>query len=97
MLNHIVIFRRKMDVESDPVLSEQLIKRMDALGAQIESVRGWSLQANIFQRPVSWDYALESSFDDEAGLNAYLQHPLHVALVADLKLYFEWAAVDYVV
>lgn len=28
-------------------------------------------------------------------LNDYLFHPLHQALVADLKAWFEWAAVDY--
>lgn len=33
--------------------------------------------------------------DDAAGLQGYLAHPLHQALVADLAPYFEWAAVDY--
>jgi hypothetical protein len=28
---------------------------------------------------------------------AYLFHPLHQALIADLKPCFEWAAVDYTV
>ena len=33
--------------------------------------------------------------DDERGLEQYLKHPKHLDLVADLKEYFEWAAVDY--
>jgi hypothetical protein len=28
-------------------------------------------------------------------LNEYLAHPLHMALVTDLKPYFEWAVADY--
>lgn len=42
-------------------------------------------------------YVLESSFESVEALNAYLFHPLHQALIADLKPYFEWAAVDYTV
>ena len=38
---------------------------------------------------------LESEVSDADALNAYLFHPLHQALVADLKPYFAWAAVDY--
>ncbi|HEX5286700.1 MAG TPA: Dabb family protein [Polaromonas sp.] len=40
---------------------------------------------------------LESSFESVEALNTYLFHPLHQALIADLKPYFEWAAVDYTV
>lgn len=97
MLNHIVLFRRKADVAADPALEKALVTRMDALGAQIDTIRGWRLSANEVDRPICWGYALESSFDDLPGLNTYLFHPLHQALVADLKPYFEWAAVDYTV
>ena len=38
---------------------------------------------------------LESEVSGADALNAYLFHPLHQALVADLKPYFAWAAVDY--
>ena len=48
-------------------------------------------------RPISWDYLLDSEVNDAAALDAYLFHPLHQALIADLKPYFEWAAVDYTV
>jgi len=41
------------------------------------------------------DYILESSFDDADAVKRYLPHPAHQALVADLKQYFEWVAVDY--
>jgi hypothetical protein len=97
MLNHIVMFRRRADVPADAALESALIARMDALGSQIEGIRGWHLAANELVRPVSWDYVLESAVEDETALNAYLFHPLHQALIAELKPYFEWAAVDYTV
>lgn len=47
------------------------------------------------------DHAGAQPLLHEAGsveaLNTYLFHPLHQALIADLKPYFEWAAVDYTV
>lgn len=97
MLNHIVLFRRKPEVVADATLEHALVERMNALGSQIEEIRGWRLSANELDRPICWGYSLESTFDDLDGLNAYLFHPLHVALVADLKRYFEWAAVDYTI
>jgi Stress responsive A/B Barrel Domain len=97
MLNHIVLFRRKPDVPADPALEQALVARMDALGSQIPGVRGWRLSANELDRPICWGYVLESGFDNADALNTYLFHPLHQALVADLKAYFEWAAVDYTV
>jgi hypothetical protein len=95
MLNHIVLFRRKDDVARQPELERDLVARMDALGKRIGSVRSWKLSANELDRPICWGYVLESRYDDVNGLNEYLHHPLHQALVADLKTYFEWAAVDY--
>lgn len=97
MLRHIVLFRRKADVAKDPALEAALAERMLALGAQIEVIRAWVFRANELERPICWDYVLESEVDDTEALNTYLFHPLHQALVADLKPYFEWAAVDYTV
>ena len=56
---------------------------------------GWKLITNELDRPICWGYVLESQFEDASALNEYLFHPLHQALIADLKPYFEWAAVDY--
>ncbi|KOF54678.1 stress protein [Achromobacter sp. DMS1] len=95
MLNHLVLFRRKPGVEKQPERERELVEKMDALGVKIASIRYWKLSANEIQRPVCWDYSLESKFDDVAGLEAYLFHPAHVELIALLKPYFEWAAVDY--
>ncbi|WP_028999836.1 Dabb family protein [Azohydromonas australica] len=97
MLKHIVLFRRKADVQPQPALEQRLVAQMDALVRQIGFIREWKLSANELDRPICWGYALESAFDDAQSLNDYLFHPAHQALIADLKPYFEWAAVDYTV
>ena len=97
MIRHIVLFRRKADVAQDTALEQALAERMTALGAQIPVIRHWRVAANELVRPISWDYVLESEVESVEALDAYLFHPLHQALVADLKPYFDWAAVDYTV
>ena len=96
-IRHIVLFRRKAGVAQDPALERALAERMAAMGAQIPVVRHWRVAANELVRPISWDYVLESEVDSAQALDDYLFHPLHQALIADLKPYFEWAAVDYTV
>ncbi len=95
MLRHIVLFRRKQGVAFDGPLEAVLAQRMLTLGAHIPPVRTWVFRKNELERPICWDYVLESEVDDARALNDYLFHPEHQALVADLKPYFEWAAVDY--
>lgn len=95
MMRHIVLFRRRPEVAKDAALEQALTARMAALGKDIPPIKAWVFRANEVQRPICWDYVLESEVEDAQALNEYLFHPLHQALVADLKPYFEWAAVDY--
>lgn len=95
MMRHIVLFRRRADAPADAAREAALVERMTQLGAQIPVITHWRVAANELVRPISWHYVLESEVRDAQALDEYLLHPLHRALIADLKPYFEWAAVDY--
>ncbi|HCV37517.1 Dabb family protein [Pseudomonas laurentiana] len=95
MMRHIVMFRRLPGVDPQPELEAGLVAQMRGLREKIDFIRDWRVAANELDRPICWDYILESSFDDADGVARYLPHPAHQALVADLKQYFEWVAVDY--
>jgi len=95
MMKHIVMFRRLPDVGSDHELEARLVEWMHGLQKDIDFVRGWKVSANELDRPICWDYLLEATFDDAEAVQQYLPHPAHMALVAELKKYFEWAAIDY--
>lgn len=95
MMKHIVMFRRRPGVAKQEALERSLIGRMRGLDREIDFVRGWRVSANELDRPICWDYVLESTFDDAQAVARYLPHPAHQALVTDLKQYFEWVAVDY--
>ncbi|MDP9712076.1 UNVERIFIED_ORG: hypothetical protein J2X80_004177 [Pseudomonas fluorescens] len=95
MMRHIVMFRRLPGVDAQPEREADLVGRMRDLTQEIDFIRDWRVAANELDRPICWDYILESSFDDADAVQRYLPHPAHQALVADLKQYFEWVAVDY--
>lgn len=96
-IRHIVFFRRQPTVAADAALEKALTRRLAALGTQIPNIENWKFAANELDRPIRWDYVLEAEVADVTALDAYLSHPLHQALVAELKPYFELAVVDYTV
>lgn len=95
MIRHIVMFRRKADVPYDAQLEGSLFSEMQGLGNRIPHLLRMELRKNEVNRPISWDYVAESSVEDLAALDAYLEHPAHRIIVAKISPYFEVAAVDY--
>ncbi|MFM0223100.1 Dabb family protein [Paraburkholderia dipogonis] len=95
MIRHLVMFRRLRDIAAQREIEASLVERMRGLSGQIDFARTWRLSANELDRPICWDYVLESAFDDRAAVQRFLQHPAHVALAAELRTYFEWAVCDY--
>ena len=85
MTVHVVLFRPRPDVGDAE--REHLFEAMRAAAREIPSVRGFRIGQHIEQPvpyvmtgfpPFPWVALLE--FEDEAGLRAYLSHPLHMAL-----------------
>ena len=85
MTVHVVLFRPRPDVWDAE--REALFEAMRVAAREIPSVRGFRIGQHIAQ-PVpyvmsgfpSFPWVALLEFDDEAGLRAYLSHPLHVAL-----------------
>lgn len=87
MVVHVVLFRPRPDVGD--VEREALFEAMRVAAREIPHVRGFRIGQHIDPAiayrlggfpEFPWVALLE--FDDEAGLRAYLAHPLHEALGA---------------
>jgi Stress responsive A/B Barrel Domain len=82
---HVVLFRPRPDVGDAE--RESLFEAMRVAAREIPSVRGFRIGQHI-EQPVpyvmsgfpSFPWVALLEFGDEAGLRAYLSHPLHVAL-----------------
>ena len=95
MINHIVLLKLKPGVErSDPRVSDSIATLL-ALRDQIDGIERWDHGWNFTQRPVAYDYALDSTFRSRAALDAYGPHPAHQAAIVKLREVMDWVLCDF--
>lgn len=91
MLKHVVLWKLK-----DPAQGPELKRRLEALVGQVPSIRSFEVGLNVVAADTASDVVLVSSFDDLAGLQAYVEHPAHQRVVDFVKqVVSERRAVDY--
>ena len=81
MILHIATFVWKDGVTEAQV--EAATAALLEMAAQIPEIRSYAAGANLHLRPAGKDYGVAALLDDAAGLDAYLDHPLHVAVYKD--------------
>lgn len=82
MILHLASFRWVDGVTSEDV--DRLTAALTDMAAQIPELRSYVTGPNLHLRPGGMDYAVAAIVDDEAGLHAYLDHPAHAQVYADL-------------
>jgi len=75
---HIASFRWKPEVTEAEVaaLTDALLE----MRRSIPEIRSYVAGPNLHLRPAGADYGVAAILDDRAGLDAYLDHPLHLAV-----------------
>jgi hypothetical protein len=68
---------------------------MRELPKQIPTSVEWEFGWNITDRPIAYDFGLNSSFRTREDLAAYLPHPDHQAMVTVAKQVTDWIICDY--
>lgn len=98
-LRHLVFW--KLNGASDEERAEQarFIKNvLEPLKQHIPNITELTVHRNCAYDGANWDVVLVSEFTDLAALEAYQEHPEHVAAVAEVKLRVsDRAAVDFAV
>lgn len=82
MILHLASFRWVDSVTDDDVT--RLTAALTAMAAQIPELRSYVAGPNLHLRPSGMDYAVAAIVDDEPALHAYLDHPAHAQVYADL-------------
>ncbi len=95
MIRHLVLFKLKPGVTRDDPLVARWMALIEALPRQIPTSVDWELGWNITDRPIAYDFALNSSFRSREDLAAYLPHPDHQAMAAVAKQVADWVICDY--
>ncbi|MPY87376.1 MAG: hypothetical protein GEU99_05595 [Luteitalea sp.] len=85
MTVHVVLYRPRADSSAEE--REALVSATRAAAQSIPSVRRFLVGTRVANAPdyvitgfPEFPYVALVEFDDEAGLQAYLQHPVHVKL-----------------
>lgn len=95
MIRHLVLFKLGEGVERDDPRVTEGVDAFRALDGSIAEIRSWELGWNFSDRPIAYDFAINSSFDDRAALDRYLDHPDHQAGVALWREFATWVIADY--
>ncbi|MDD3770027.1 MAG: Dabb family protein [Sulfuricurvum sp.] len=83
MLVHIVMFQFK---EENKEANMGRVKTMlEALPAKIATLKSMEVGIDVSRSERSFDMVLVSTFDDQAGLDAYAPHPAHQEVVGVIK------------
>ncbi|OJX70976.1 MAG: hypothetical protein BGO95_11640 [Micrococcales bacterium 73-13] len=75
---HIASFRWKPEVTEEDVAA--LTTALYEMRADIPEIKSYVAGANLHLRAGGADYGVAAIVDDGAGLDAYLDHPLHKAV-----------------
>jgi hypothetical protein len=90
VITHIVLFKMEPDAAAEAR------DRLNALAGKVPSLRSMKAGVDILHTERSYDLAVLATFDDRAGLEAYVEHPDHQLVVAFIReRATASAAVDY--
>lgn len=79
---HLASFRWVDGVTAEDV--ERLTAAMADMATKIPVLRSYAFGPNLRLRPSEMDFAVVALVDDEAALHAYLDHPAHAQVYAEI-------------
>lgn len=83
MVDHFVLFAVSEDAADDDV--EDLLSSIQDLRSSVGSVVDLSVGEDFSGRAGDYTHALFARFEDRDGLQEYMQHPDHLAVVEKLE------------
>jgi hypothetical protein len=95
MIRHLVLFKLNEGVERDDPRAVAGAEAFFALGGRIEELHFWECGWNTTERPIAYDFAINSAVEDREALKRYLEHPAHQAAAAQWREFATWVIADY--
>ncbi|MER6077653.1 Dabb family protein [Streptomyces sp. NPDC001833] len=95
MIRHLVLFKLNEGVGRDDPRVIAGAQAFSALGDQIDGLHFWECGWNITDRPIAYDFAINSAVEDGDALKRYLEHPAHQAAAAQWREFGTWVIADY--
>ncbi|MCZ1008606.1 Dabb family protein [Streptomyces lydicus] len=95
MIRHLVLFKLNEGVSRDEERVQAALRAFEALEGQIPELTSWEYGWNITDRPIAYDFAINSAVADTDALKRYIEHPAHQAAAALWREFATWVIADY--
>jgi hypothetical protein len=95
VIRHLVLFKLNDGVVRDDPRVVEGARIFASLGEKIPELRFWETGWNVSDRPIAYDFAINSAVEDAEALRAYVEHPEHQAGVALWREFATWVIADY--
>ncbi|MFE7312721.1 Dabb family protein [Streptomyces sp. NPDC057555] len=95
MIRHLVLFKLNEGVSRDEERVRAGARAFAELGAQIPELTFWECGWNLSDRPIAYDFAINSAVADADALTRYVEHPAHQAAAAQWREFATWVIADY--
>ncbi|NJP99151.1 Dabb family protein [Streptomyces zingiberis] len=95
MIRHLVLLKLDEGVRRDEPRVTAGAEAFRRLGDEVPGLEFWECAWNISERPIAYDFAINSAVADSDALRRYLEHPAHQAAVAQWREFATWVIADY--
>lgn len=95
MIRHLVLFKLNEGVRRDEPRVVEAVKAFEELGGIVPELKFWECAWNITDRPIAYDYAINSAVEDADALKRYIEHPAHQAAAGRWREFATWVIADY--
>ncbi|MEV4333792.1 Dabb family protein [Streptomyces sp. NPDC049597] len=95
MIRHLVLFKLNEGVGRDEPRVIAGAKAFQELDGLVPELQFWECAWNITDRPIAYDFAINSAVADADALKRYLEHPAHQAAAAQWREFATWVIADY--
>ncbi|MGI5397928.1 Dabb family protein [Streptomyces sp. CA-135486] len=95
MIRHLVLFKLNEGVERDEPRVVAGVKAFQELDGQVPELAFWECAWNITDRPIAYDFAINSAVADRDALKRYIEHPAHQAAAGQWREFATWVIADY--
>jgi hypothetical protein len=95
MIVHLVLVKLKPGFtrEHPQVVAWQAL--VAALPSKVSGLVRWETGWNVSERPIAYDFGVNSAFSTREDLAAYGPHPAHQQVVAAQREIADWVICDY--
>ncbi|MBH5335832.1 Dabb family protein [Streptomyces pactum] len=95
MIRHLVLFKLNDGVKRDEPRVVAGVQAFEALPGVIPELESWECAWNITDRPIAYDFAINSAVADTEALKRYIEHPAHQEAAALWREFATWVIADY--